>query len=201
MTYKIRNQRINSHKGLGRKMYRIALILFIWVPCDEGSHLLSSDHNLMRQRKAASGVSSIFEIVGEFTSRLKENFDDKRLTTVEDVGLEVVNSIPLIGDVAAIFHDDETTFEHSVTTLLNNLSRKFEELSNEITYIRDKIIEIAYFSQISVIQKQVAEDIRVIDNCFSDYLDFLRHPIGKAEMYQMFKCYDKFSFVRDLGMF
>ena len=180
-----------------KTMFVILILLILhWISCGQGIKVLTSKQKISRERRASFAVIGL---LGEFTSRLKDNFDGKTITSTEGVVLEIFKALPVVGDIAALFHDDSKDFEQDVLDGLKELSVKLEELSTEIISIKDKITNIPHIIQISLIQKQVAEDAREINTCFIDYEKFLQNPSGSAEKYRILQCFDKIAYLRDIA--
>ena len=177
----------------------LALFLINGLSCSKEDPQVPSEQRVRRQADPEYSIVSTVTLVNDFISRLKDNFDDKSITETEDIVLQLFSSFPIIGDIAALFHDDETTFEQSVLHALGSLSSKLEELSTDIHYIKEKLTSMPSIIQISIIQKQVAEDARELDACFTDYIHFLKKPTSNAEVYRMKQCYGKIVYLRDLG--
>ena len=164
------------------------------MECDSGS-----SENLSRQGKYLSTVMSVVDLLEQFTTRMKWNLDDTTTTDAENVVVAIFNSLPVIGDIAALFSDDGNSFEDSVIKALENLSEKLQELSSEVTNNKDNIFKLEKVLHISIIQTQLANDESEIDSCFTDYENFLKNPSGIAEIYRMEICYDKITSLRDIG--
>ncbi|XP_062586792.1 uncharacterized protein LOC134248403 [Saccostrea cucullata] len=143
----------------------------------------------------AEGILNLADVtvyVDEFIINLGEEFENGDIDNAETIVLNLLRSVPGFGNVVKLFVSGGNSE-------INELYRKLDQMSHDVSQIKAVVQTIPSIIQISVIQKQVAEDEREINNCYLDSLSYLNNPTGSPEIDRMKTCYDKFQYVRDVS--
>lgn len=155
-----------------------------------------------RGRRASTSrteiISAALEKISAATSNLKSAYSNNELQNAGDVAYTIIKSIPVVGDIVSILTsnpDNNVDIESSIIGIHDNLQR----INEEIISTGAKVIQISKQLDLSLIQTQVADDVRQIRDCHSNFLLFLKKPTMKPEQERLIKCYDKFGYTREIG--
>ncbi|CAC5378259.1 unnamed protein product [Mytilus coruscus] len=155
-----------------------------------------SKHKIAKRNAQALQIA-IDQLI-KTSADLKTAYVNNDLETAGDVGLTLVESMPIIGDIVHVLNnnpDPSFDFKSGLITINDNL----KVLNTKIKKIGVRVEELSKTIDLSVIKNQVATDKREISNCYADLLLFLPNPLSNAEQDRLIDCYSKFSYVRQVG--
>lgn len=154
-----------------------------------------------KAREKRSGIlilQSALSQIASTTSDLSSAYSNNELQNIGDVALTIVKSVPIVGDVVGLLTsspEEKVKIASELTSINNHLAA----LNREIINVGSLVNKISKQLDLSLIQKQVADDVRVITNCHSNFLLFLEKPTMIAEQDRLIACYDKFGYIREIG--
>lgn len=143
-------------------------------------------------------LSGALQQISAATSNLNSAYSNNELQNVGDVAYTIIGSLPVVGDIVSILTsnpENNVDIDSSIIGIHDNL----QGMNKEIIKTGAKVDRLSKQLDLSLIQNQVADDVRQIRDCHSNFLLFLIKPTMKPEQERLIKCYDKFEYTREIG--
>lgn len=178
----------------------VLLFIVVFCPLSWTCATLKQDAEIEIYRHKRSGFVlelAIKQLIETF-SNLRTAFAHNKMKSAGDIGLVLVESVPILGDIVQ-FLDENPDQIINVENGLKTINKNIKVLDETIKNIGTRVDMLSVKIDLSVIKNQVATDKREISNCFEDFSLYLQNPSSKAEQDRLKQCYSKLSYVRQIG--
>ncbi|CAC5380046.1 unnamed protein product [Mytilus coruscus] len=176
----------------------VFIVIFSSLICTCTSLKQDTEIEIYRPKRSGFVLEIAIKQLIETFSNLRTAFAHNKLKSAGDVGLVLVETVPILGDIVHFLNenpDQIINVENGLKTINDNLKVLDETIKN----IGTRVDMLSLKIDLSVIKNQVATDKREISNCFADFSLFLQNPSSKAEQDRLKQCYSKFSYVSQIG--
>ncbi|CAC5370664.1 unnamed protein product [Mytilus coruscus] len=175
----------------------VVFVVFCSLSCTCTSLKQDAEIKINRPERSGYVLELAIKQLIETFSNLRTAFAHNELKSAGDVGLVLVESVPILGDIVHFFNENPDQIIN-VENGLKIINDNIKVLDETIKNIGTRVDMLSLKIDLSVIKK-VATDKREISNCFADFSLFLQNPSSKAEQDRLKQCYSKFSYVRQIG--
>lgn len=156
------------------------ILIHLCLCCHSEKSNIETTNKDREKRSGTLILQAALSQIASTTSELSSAYSNKELQSVGDVALSIVKSIPIVGDIVGILTsnpEEKVKIVAELTSINNNLA----VLNREIINVGSLVNKLSKQLDLSLIQKQVAADVREITNCHSNFLLFLEKPTMIAE--------------------
>ncbi|VDI03313.1 Hypothetical predicted protein [Mytilus galloprovincialis] len=182
-----------------RTLFFLVFILCLLLVCfpvstrDDNHHRLHNE--IIRRNAKSNSLESIVNVLVTTSSELKDLFGGggNDLSDSGDPILDLLDNIPYVGRVIAFIQ------KGAILRGIAQINSNLKIIEQQIKTIGNKVDQILHVLQLSIFQKQVAEDIREIENCYKSFLLFIQESAGQSERDNLIQCSGAISNVREIG--
>lgn len=175
-------------------LFLVLILEYLPVSTRDDNH--NRLHNeIIRKNAKSNSLESIVNVLVTTSSELKDLFGvgGNDLSDSGDLILDLLDNIPYVGRVIAFIQ------KGAILRGIAQINSNLKIIQQQIKTIGNKVDQILHALQLSIFQKQVAEDIREIENCYKSFLLYVRESAGQSERDRLIQCSGAISNLREIG--